>query len=70
MRKLKLVGAVTISTALAGVFAGCAAGRECGLRGCAGDERITTKVRSLLDEHPDIGTEVNVQTLNHISVAI
>src|SRR5580698_7368205 len=66
MKNLKLVGAFTMASALAGVFAGCATERECGLRGCAGDEQITTKVRSLFDEHPEIGPEVNVQTLNHI----
>jgi osmotically-inducible protein OsmY len=66
MKNLKLVGAFTITAALAGVFAGCATERECGLHGCAGDMQITTKVQSLFDQHPEIGTEVNVQTLNHI----
>ena len=63
MLKLKLTGTLA---ALAGLVAGCASQRECGLRGCPGDAQITTKVQSLLGEHPEIGTEVNVQTLDHV----
>jgi osmotically-inducible protein OsmY len=66
MKKIKLVGAVATAAALAGLLAGCATERDCGLRGCAGDAQITSDVRSLLDEHPEIGPEVNVQTLNHV----
>jgi osmotically-inducible protein OsmY len=31
-----------------------------------GDAQITTNVESRLNQHPEIGTEVNVQTLNHV----
>jgi osmotically-inducible protein OsmY len=66
MKKPKLVGAFTMAAALAGLFVGCATERQCGLGGCSGDAQITTNVRSLFDEYPEIGTEVNVQTLNHV----
>jgi osmotically-inducible protein OsmY len=66
MRKQKLGYALTIALAAPALFAGCAIESKCGFRGCPGDAQITTKVQSLFDEHPDIGTEVNVQTLNHI----
>jgi osmotically-inducible protein OsmY len=66
MRKSKLVCALTMALAAPVLFAGCAVESKCGLGGCPGDAQITEKVQSLLDEHPDIGTEVNVQTLNHV----
>jgi uncharacterized protein GlcG (DUF336 family) len=66
MRKSKLVCALTMALTAPALFAGCAVEGKCGLGGCPGDAQITEKVQSLLDEHPDIGTEVNVQTLNHI----
>jgi len=66
MRKQKLVCGLTLALSVSGLFAGCAVERKCGLQGCAGDAQITEKVESLFNEHPEIGTEVNVQTLNHV----
>ena len=64
--KLKLIVTFATAAACAGILAGCASERECGSRGCKGDAQITTEVQSLFIEHPEIGTEVNVQTLNHV----
>jgi osmotically-inducible protein OsmY len=66
MRIQKLVGALSVSLAVLGLNAGCAAERKCGLEGCPGDAQITTKVQSLLEQHPEIGTEVRVQTLDSV----
>jgi osmotically-inducible protein OsmY len=65
MEKLKLVGAITMAAALMGL-AGCATERQCTSAVCAGDAQINATVQSLFNEHPEIGTEVNVQTLNHV----
>ena len=48
------------------LFAGCATERKCGLQGCAGDAQITANVQAVFGLHSEIGTEVNVQTLNHV----
>jgi len=66
MRKQKLGCALTMALAAPGLFAGCAIESKCGFRGCPRDALITTKVQTLFGEHPDLGTEVNVQTLNHV----
>jgi hypothetical protein len=58
--------AFTIALSVPALFAGCAVERKCGFQGCPGDAKITAKVESLFDEHPDIGTGVSVQTLNHL----
>jgi osmotically-inducible protein OsmY len=65
MEKRKIMGAISMAAALMGL-AGCATERECASAGCAGDAQITTNVQSLFDEHPEIGTEVNVRTLDHV----
>jgi osmotically-inducible protein OsmY len=66
MRKYKFACVVSVSLIVTGFFAGCAAERKCGFEGCPGDAQITTNVESRLNQHPEIGTEVNVQTLNHV----
>jgi osmotically-inducible protein OsmY len=66
MRKHKPVCALTVAFIVPGLFVGCAAERKCGFEGCPGDAQISTNVESLLNQHPEIGTEVNVQTLNHV----
>ena len=50
------------------VTCGCAAYRKCGLEGCPGDTQITSEVRALLSEHPDLGPPnlIRVQTLDRI----
>jgi hyperosmotically inducible periplasmic protein len=66
MQKHQFACALTMALIVPSLFAGCATERKCGLQGCAGDAQITAKVESLIDQHPDIGTEVTVQTLNHV----
>ena len=56
---------------LAGPLGGCAAFhayRKCGLHGCPGDAAITAEVRTLLDQHPELGppNQVYVQTLDRV----
>ena len=46
-------------------FAGCAVEQKCGL-GCPGDAQITAKVEALFNQHPEVGTEVSVQTLDRV----
>jgi osmotically-inducible protein OsmY len=55
-----LLTAMTLGSTLSGCVTS-----KCG-RGCTGDEKITSAVRSSFDEHPEIGTLVNVQTLDHV----
>lgn len=43
-----------------GLIGGCAIERS------KDDARLTENVRSMLDQHPEIGTEVSVQTVNHV----
>jgi osmotically-inducible protein OsmY len=66
MQKQKVACALTLALAVPGLFAGCAVERKCGFEGCPGDAQITSKVESLFSQHPEIGTEVNVQTLDHV----
>jgi len=66
MQKQGLMCALIIALNFPGLLAGCAAERKCGLRGCSGDAEITAKVESLFNEHPEMGTEINVQTLDHV----
>jgi hypothetical protein len=66
MRKDKFACALTVAFVVPGLFAGCAVERKCGLEGCPGDAQITSNVESLFNQHPEIGTEVNVQTLNRV----
>jgi osmotically-inducible protein OsmY len=51
--------------AAAAVLAGCATEQKCGL-GCPGDQQITSNVVQRLNQHPELGSEVNVQTLDHV----
>jgi hypothetical protein len=65
---------LTPSNTLVSVFAvaatsGCATYRdyrEWGSHGCPPDARITGEVRSLLDEHPELGNRVYVQTWDNV----
>ena len=66
MRKRIFACVLTSAFIAPGLFAGCAVERKCGFQGCPGDAQITTNVKSLFNQHPEIGTEVNVQTLNHV----
>jgi osmotically-inducible protein OsmY len=54
-------GLILIST-----LSGCATFEKCGFKGCPGDAQITAEVKALLDRHPELGTSINVQTLDHV----
>jgi osmotically-inducible protein OsmY len=53
---------------LAGVLAGCATYGKCGIEGCAGDAKVTANVKSLFDQHPELGPpgSIDVQTVDHV----
>jgi osmotically-inducible protein OsmY len=48
--------------------AGCATYTKCGFGGCPGDTDVTANVRTLLDQHPELGPpdSIDVQTDNHV----
>jgi hypothetical protein len=68
MRPLKRLSAWTRIVVLAGALSGCATYEKCGFDGCPGDDKITAKVQTAFDHHPDLGPPnlINVQTLNHV----
>jgi osmotically-inducible protein OsmY len=53
---------------LAGALAGCATYGKCGIEGCASDAKTTANVKSLFDQHPELGPpgSIDVQTVNHV----
>jgi osmotically-inducible protein OsmY len=63
----KLYGLAS-SVLLATALAGCATYDKCGLKGCAGDAKVTANVQALFDRHPELGPSgaIDVQTLNHV----
>jgi osmotically-inducible protein OsmY len=66
MQKQKVAWALATALIVPNLFAGCAVEKKCGFEGCPGDAQITAKVESLFNQHPEIGTEVSVQTLNRV----
>jgi osmotically-inducible protein OsmY len=68
MRPPKRLSAWTRMVVLAGALSGCATYEKCGFDGCAGDVKITAKVQTAFDQHPDLGppNSINVRTLNHV----
>jgi len=55
----KLLCGIGALLAVAGLAAGCAVNR-------GSDGKITANVQSLINQHTDIGTEVNVQTVDRV----
>jgi hypothetical protein len=52
---------------LCSVVSGCVTIEKCGLEGCPGDQKITSHVEALLEQHPDLDANLlTVQTLNHV----
>jgi osmotically-inducible protein OsmY len=51
---------------LIGALSGCATFQKCGFKGCPGDAQITAEVQALFDRHPELGTTIHVQTLDHV----
>jgi hypothetical protein len=68
MVSLKSLRTMAILFFLVGVVSGCAETRQCGLEGCPNDQKITTSVRTRLDQQPDLGPpgSITVQTVNRV----
>jgi osmotically-inducible protein OsmY len=66
MSKARTIPLMTLGLVVAGVLSGCATFEKCGFKGCPGDGQITTEVKALFDKHPELGTSIDVQTLDHV----
>jgi osmotically-inducible protein OsmY len=66
MNKIKLIHALAFAVTFAAVLPGCATYEKCGLNGCPGDAKITSDVEAQLAKHSEIGSFVEVQTLNGV----
>jgi osmotically-inducible protein OsmY len=66
MSKSRIVQVVTLGLVSAAVLSGCATFQKCGFSGCPGDAKITANVKSLFAQHPELGTAVEVQTLDRV----
>jgi osmotically-inducible protein OsmY len=62
----RTVRLMTLGLVIAGILSGCATFEKCGFKGCPGDAQITAEVKALLDRHPELGTSIDVQTLDHV----
>ena len=66
MCKPPTVHSMTLGLVMAGVLSGCATFDQCGFKGCPGDTKITADVKALFDQHSELGTSIDVQTLDHV----
>ena len=66
MSEPRTVHLVTLGLVIAGALSGCATFNKCGFQGCPGDAKITADVKALFDRHPELGTSIDVQTLDHV----
>src|ERR1700720_3324208 len=66
MGKPQTAHLMTLGLVIAGVLSGCATFEKCGFNGCPGDAKITADVKTLFDQHPELGTSIDVQTLDHV----
>ncbi len=66
MRKQRIGHLMTLWLVIGGVLSGCATFEKCGFTGCPGDAEITAEVKALYAEHPELGTSITVQTLDHV----
>ena len=67
MSKPRTVHLVTLGLVIAaGALSGCATFDKCGFKGCPGDAKITADVKARFDQHPELGTSIDVQTLDHV----
>jgi osmotically-inducible protein OsmY len=58
--------ALAIALLLSGFLLGCAVERKCGFEGCPGDAKIKAAVQASINQHPEVGPKVYVQTLDHV----
>ena len=66
MSKPRTVHLMTLGLVVAGVLSGCATFAKCGFKGCPGDAQVTADVKALFDKHPELGTSIELQTLDHV----
>src|ERR1700679_65611 len=66
MSKPRIVHLMTIWLVMGGLLSGCATFEKCGFKGCPGDAEITAEVKALFNQHPELGTSISVQTLDHV----
>lgn len=66
MSKIKPLYALALAFTLTAALPGCATSEKCAVNGCAGDAKITANVQARLAQHTDIGTGIEVQTLNGV----
>jgi osmotically-inducible protein OsmY len=66
MSKSRTLHIVTLGLIVAGALSGCATFEKCGFSGCPGDAKITADVKALFGQHPELGTSIDVQTLDHV----
>jgi osmotically-inducible protein OsmY len=64
--KSKPLYALAFTLLLSGLLLGCAVERKCGLEGCPGDAKINSAVQASINQHPEVGPKVYVQTLDHV----
>jgi osmotically-inducible protein OsmY len=57
---------MTLGLVIAGALSGSAALAKCGLQGCPGDAQITAVVKAQFDKHRELGTSIDVQTVDHV----
>jgi osmotically-inducible protein OsmY len=65
--KSKPLYALAIALFLSDFLPGCAVERKCGPEGCPGDAKIRAAVQASINQHPEIGPKVSVQTLDHVA---
>jgi osmotically-inducible protein OsmY len=58
--------ALAIALFLSEFLPGCAVERKCGLEGCPGDAKIRADVQASINQHPEVGPRVYVQTLDRV----
>jgi len=66
MSKSRTLPILTLGLVITGVLSGCATFQKCGFQGCPGDAQITANVKARFDQHPELGTSIDVQTLDHV----
>lgn len=66
MNKLKSLHASALAFILIAALSGCATYNKCGLEGCPDDAKITADVKAQLAQHAEIGSRVDVQTINGV----
>jgi osmotically-inducible protein OsmY len=64
----KLLVATVLIGSLSSAFVGCSTYGKCARDDCGEDAAITTNVRTLLDQHPELGAPraIEVQTIDRV----